>query len=465
MNIELTTGKRDAVWGFERFLNGEGMPPWPLEVFIEISNLCNLKCAMCGTFSAVSPVKHQNMTADERGFYDAEAFNEATASVLQHALVVHAFGYGEPTIHPQFREFIQYLSSFGVFVDFFTNAMKLDTSLADFLVTSGVGAVCVSISGATASDYENFYLGGKYETVMQGIRNLADAKKAHGSAYPIIQVNSIGYEHHIAKIEEFVEKMASVGANHVFVKQASPDVKLLNDHISVCRPWVEGKLLARARQRAYELGLGFDSSVYESSTVESQEEWERVKAQLLADKQQTELADWRPHVAVSELTNYSKAIEAFPILENPRAPIAPSPMEVPENEVEASLALFRPDHPVNPCMEPFKTMYIRQNATVKPCCFAKHEAPLGDVSKHSAEEVWRGAGFDGTRKAILEGKYPRNVCSYCIQHNQAPRGHNLGNLVHTYKMWYQARYGEEFIDAAGMGRLQFAPGNEEAGWR
>jgi MoaA/NifB/PqqE/SkfB family radical SAM enzyme len=459
---ELRTGKREAVWGFERFLNGEGMPTWPLEVFIEVSNLCNLKCAMCGTFSAVSPVKHQNMTADERGFYDAETFNQATASVLRHALVVHAFGYGEPTIHPQFREFIQYLSSFGVFVDFFTNAMKLDTALADFLVTSGVGAVCVSISGATAEDYENLYLGGKYETVMQGIRNLADAKRAHGSMYPIIQVNSIGYEHHIARIQEFVEKMASAGANHVFVKQASPDVKLLNDHISVCRPWVEGQLLARARQRAAELGIGFDSSVYESSTVRSQEEWEHAKAQLLADKQQTELSDWRPHVPLSDLTSYSKEIDAFPILENPRVPIDASPMDVPADEVEESLALFRPDPPVNPCMEPFKTMYIRQNGTVKPCCFARHEAPLGDVSKYSAEEVWRGAGFNGIRKAILEGKYPRKVCGNCIKHNHAPRGHYLGNMVHTYRSWFRARFGEEFIDAAAYGRIQFAPDNEEA---
>jgi|HubBroStandDraft_6_1064221.scaffolds.fasta_scaffold82590_2 MoaA/NifB/PqqE/SkfB family radical SAM enzyme len=462
MNPELLRGKREAVWGFESFLKGEAMPPWPLEVFVEVSNLCNMKCAMCGTFSAASPAKHQNMAMDERGFYDSETFNAATASVLRHALVVHAFGYGEPTLHPQFREFIEYLSSFGVLVDFFTNAMKLDTGLADFLVTSGIGVVCVSMSGATADDYESLYTGGKYETVMRGIRNLAEAKQRHGSRYPVIQINSIGYDHHIAKIEAFVEQMASVGANHIFVKRASPDVKLLNDHISICRPWVEGQLLARARQRARALGIGFDSSVYESSTVRSEEEWELAKARLLRDKQQTHVTAWHPHVPLSELAGYSKKIELFPMLESYKMQIEPSPMDVPESEVEASLALFRPEQPVTPCMEPFKTMYIRQTGDVKPCCFALHEAPLGDVVKHSAEEVWRGAGFTGTRNAILEGKYPRKVCGTCIENHHAPPGHQIGNLIVSYGLWFRERYRQEFLDAADARRLQFAPGNREA---
>jgi len=103
--------------------------------------------------------------------------------------------------------------------------------------------------GGDTRNYENLYIGGKFDTVTEGIRNLAAAKLKHGSHYPLIQVNSIGFEHHIAELVAFVELMASLGVNHISVKEPSPDVKLLNDHISICRPWVEGVILAEAKQR------------------------------------------------------------------------------------------------------------------------------------------------------------------------------------------------------------------------
>lgn len=458
---ELSACKLEALDSFERFLRGDGLPAWPLEVFVEVSNLCNLKCAMCGTFSAVNPRKYMLMSEVDREFYDAGGLNRSTESVLRHALSVHAFGYGEPTIHPQFQEFIGYLSSFGLLVDFFTNGMRLDQHMCEFLVSSNVGIVYISFSGATKEDYENLYIGGEFETVLEGIRRLHLEKQVRGSRYPRIQINSIGYEHHICRLVEFVEVMASVGVTHISVKRASPDIPLLNDHISIFRPWVEGEIVKRAAARATELGVSLETHVYESSAVASEQEWEHAKQQLSYCREHSDHAEWRTRVEIADLKTLSKTIEPLP--NRSRMILPRSAMELPETEVAEYLQLQRVDPSVTPCMEPFKTIYIQQDGTVKPCCFAPRGVPpLGDINKHSAEQVWRGAGYRATRQAILGGEYPWKVCGNCIEHNHAPQSHSLRFLGSLYQDWFRSCFGQEIIDEAHAARLTCAPENRLA---
>jgi MoaA/NifB/PqqE/SkfB family radical SAM enzyme len=454
---ELHHCKQQALRSFVRFLNGDGLPAWPLEIFIEVSNVCNLKCAMCGTFSAANPLKHLLMSEVDRGFFNREDFRDLDL-VLRHALTVHAFGYGEPTIHPGFKDLIRYLSSFAVFVDFFTNGMALDEDMCQFLVDSNVGAVCVSFSGSTKADYENLYIGGNFDVVLGGIRTLKAAKTAQNARYPLIHINSIGYEHHIQNLVQFVELMASAGVDQIFVKRASPDVPVLNDHISICRPWKEGLIVDRAREAAARLGVALDASVYESTAVASEGEWVAAKDRLIEGQRNSDLPEWRAHVDLVNLKAFSKNIEP---LENKTRLVAPeSAMSVPAGGVASHLSVRIPPAAVTPCMEPFKTMYVQQDGTVKPCCFAPRGVPpLGDITNYTLDEVWNGSGFRITREAILQGRYPWKVCGNCIMHNHAPQHHYISELVGTYRTWYHCSFANEFVDNSEYELILRAPDN------
>ena len=109
-------------------------PRWPSEVFLEISNICDLKCAMCPTFSPLSPNRFKNLRSESRGLMQLDSFDENLQEILANANIVHAFGYGEPTIHPNFKTLLSQLSEYGVWVDFFTHGMHLSQELCDFLV-------------------------------------------------------------------------------------------------------------------------------------------------------------------------------------------------------------------------------------------------------------------------------------------------------------------------------------------
>jgi MoaA/NifB/PqqE/SkfB family radical SAM enzyme len=447
----IAEAKRQSVAGFYQFLLGGDTPPWPLEVLLEVSNLCNLRCAMCGVFSAIHPFRNLRLSEVERGFYEHDRFAPNLQTVLDHALVVHAFGFGEPTIHPNFKQIVQSLANAGVFVDFVTNGMKLDKDFCEFLVDSRVGNVCVSVSGATAADYENVYLGGDFNQVLGGIRRLRDARDALGARFPRIHVNSIGFEHHIAKLVEFVELMAASGAEHIFVKQASPDIEVMNHHISVYRPWLEKGILDCARRRGLELGISIDTSAYESTAVASEEEWQQTKQRL---------SGRAPRVELTNIKQLAKDIPHIPGV----APTAVNPCGPgePESEIAERLGVRPPEYPARACLEPFKTMYVHQQGTVKPCCFSNGVPALGDVSLHDAEKVWRGAGYRTVRNGILDGKYPMKLCDGCIRNDMSPRHHGLGLLADVYQQWFRHAFGQDFLSETELQQVKDAPVNEGA---
>ena len=243
--------KRQSLESFIEFTKGGELPKWPLEVFLEVSNVCDLKCAMCPTFSAINPKRFINLKHADRGLFKIEN-TTPLEEILEHAIIVHAFGYGEPTIHPQFKEFIAYLSQYEVMVDFFTHGMHLTEELCEFLVKNNIFRVTLSFSGATKDEYENIYLGGDYERVISGIKRLSETKKKYGSDFPSIEINSLGFKHHVEKLPEFVEVMGEAGANVINLKplQTYDVIEELHTHTSVMRHDVEGKIIQRAKKVA-----------------------------------------------------------------------------------------------------------------------------------------------------------------------------------------------------------------------
>jgi uncharacterized Fe-S cluster-containing radical SAM superfamily protein len=267
--------KLEAIASYEAFTRTGRTPQYPLEIFLELSNVCDLKCAMCWEFSALNKNRLHNIAKKGRGFLEKETIADSVESVLPQALVVHCFGYGEPTIHPQFREFIDYLSRYEVAVDFFTNGMHLDQSLADFLVERDVYKLVVSFSGATREDYEHTYIGGDFDRVLSGLARVAAAKKVRGSRYPIIEVNSLGFKHHIERLPQFVQLMGDHGANVIQVKQLTghPQTPQIYQHVSIMRPWVEGPIVAEAVALGQRIGVHVAAGQYLSVGVKTDAEY------------------------------------------------------------------------------------------------------------------------------------------------------------------------------------------------
>jgi len=443
---DLAARKRDTIESFLRFAEGREIPAWPLELFLEISNVCNLKCAMCSTFSALNPHRYSELKMADRGFIDLQNVQSGLDTLLQHALNVHCFGYGEPTVHPDFRNFLTYISRYRVMIDFFTNGMYLTPELCTFLVDKRVERVTVSFSGVTKEEYENVYLGGVYETVLRGIESLAAEKARQRSAYPLIEINSLSFEHHVQQLDRFVDFMADHGVNVIHLKrlQTQFTIPQLKGHEAALRPWIEGTILDRAHRRAKARGIVLSAAQFQMTEVKTDVEWQEAKAQQGLPTSSASATV----IPISDFKRLSR--ESRP----PRPPEGSAVEEtdvyheVPAGRVREYLGIKPAASATDPfhCMEPFKTLYVRRNGFVKPCCFANDRAPaLGLTTRSSGAEIWRGPRYEALRTGILNNEYPEAACTYCLRHKIGPRRHSAENKIDAYLAWYRENFGEPLM--------------------
>ena len=66
------------------------------------------------------------------------------------------------------------------------------------------------------------------------------------------------------------------------------------------------------------------------------------------------------------------------------------------------------------CMLPWMHMHAFPDGRAYPCCLADYWYPVGDLRKHSMEEVWNQDAYRTMRKNMLEDK-PCKECSKCYE--------------------------------------------------
>jgi len=445
--------KREAVASFLEFARGGASPRYPLEMYLEVSNVCDLRCVMCTRFSAFNPARKQAIWDVDPGFLDAGGTSEALRGALERALVVHAFGYGEPTIHPEFPAFLAHLAEHEVLVDFFTNGMHLTEDFARLLVELSVHHITVSFSGATAADYESVYQGGSFERVVGGLARLRDARRAAGSEYPRVHLNSLTFDHHVRTLDRFVELAASLGVQRVELTRLlehTAVIPAMDGHAANLRAPDVRRAIARAGEAAKRLGV--ELALHPM-----------IEAELALGTERSERGAGSRRIPLSEFRAVADALPVLPPSREggPRLhAIDPEGDTVDEIRRRLQVRPY-PQPGAEPfyCLEPFKTFYLRRGGMVKTCCYATDTAEgLGDIRRSTAEEIWGGKGYEVFRGAVRNGQYPMSACAHCLDHRQAPASHGVDAMLRDYRRWNPSAEGP-FFDRATIDELAASSGN------
>jgi MoaA/NifB/PqqE/SkfB family radical SAM enzyme len=440
------SAKAETIASFAAFTRGEvAAPKYPVQVYLEVSNLCNAKCVMCGVFSAFNPDRLEMVRVDERGHMLHIDDVLADEDLLAHALVVHLFGYGEPTIHPRFRELLRRVAEYEVIVDFITNGMKLQDELIDTLIEAKTERISVSFSGSTKEAYESVYIGCEWGRVLGGLARLRDRKRKVGARFPEVYINSIGWAHHLATLEQFVTLMADHGVSVIEVKQLLPVLPHLDAHVGRTTTEADLEGIHRARATAEKLG----TRLYLHHGLD-----EIRPAREEPAREFLPIERFRDHASTVKLRKGNVV------------PLAVKSVaaDVTVDVARSALGSRTSSHGFH-CMEPFQTLYIRQNGLTKPCCFSGDNAmALGNVAEQPGTSVWSGPGHQAIRTASLESDYPELTCGACLRSKDGPRVHYVEYLLYRYNEWYQAVFGEPpavsagpiVADAASIAALQRA---------
>ena len=183
--------------------NNTILKSYPQRLVLELTNACNLKCIMCGR--------------DEAEFKPT-LFKLDYLKKMEHILYtieeVTLFGWGEPTMHPQFIDILKYLHNFPVRKYFVTNGMKLD-QIKDAIFNYQVDIIAVSIDGANAETNDRIRAGGNFNTIVNNIKKIQDEKRKRNLSYPYMNFVMALMDSNIEQLPDLIKLAYEIGLEEV----------------------------------------------------------------------------------------------------------------------------------------------------------------------------------------------------------------------------------------------------------
>jgi len=172
---------------------------WPINMAIELTNYCNLKCKVCPT--GTGTLKRQPAAMD------AALFERLMDEVGPYMLTASLWGWGEPLLHPQLADILRLAQNRGVTTFLSTNGQNLDDEkVLKALVSYPPTFLIVALDGITDEANSLFRVGAKLTPALSGVRRLAQMKAQAGSELPILHLRFIAMkhnEHELSQLPKF----------------------------------------------------------------------------------------------------------------------------------------------------------------------------------------------------------------------------------------------------------------------
>lgn len=156
------------------------LPYLPLTLWIEPTNVCNLKCIMCP--NSINVQKNP-------GFMDMELYKkiikEAKNSISSVILCIS----GEPLLHKNFPQMVKLAKENGISTSVSTNGTLLTPFLSRKILKAGLDWINFSFDGCTKKTYEKVRVNAKFEKTLENIIEFLKIKKQiHAKTHSDLQI-------------------------------------------------------------------------------------------------------------------------------------------------------------------------------------------------------------------------------------------------------------------------------------
>lgn len=175
---------------------------WPINMQVELTNYCNLKCPVCPTGLGSLQRKPQAI--------DPAIFERLMNEVGHYLLTIFLWAWGESLLHPELADILRIVQNRGINTFLSTNGQNLnDDNVLKALIDYPPTYLIVALDGITDETNTRFRVGAKLEPTLDGVRELSRMKHKKGSKYPILYLRYIVMkhnEHELPELENFARK-------------------------------------------------------------------------------------------------------------------------------------------------------------------------------------------------------------------------------------------------------------------
>jgi radical SAM protein with 4Fe4S-binding SPASM domain len=175
----------------------------PQRFVFEMTNACNLNCVMCG----------RNAKYFRPVYFDInwlKKFEDIAAETEEVTLM----GWGEPTMHPHFIEFLRWSERLGLRKYFCTNGMKLG-ELVPSIFKEKVDVIAVSIDAADNETNKVIRRGADLDKIIGNLRNIVAEKKSVQTPWPYMNFVTVLMKKNLHELPKIVRLAADIGLDEV----------------------------------------------------------------------------------------------------------------------------------------------------------------------------------------------------------------------------------------------------------
>jgi MoaA/NifB/PqqE/SkfB family radical SAM enzyme len=214
--------------------------PWGMPTLLQVepTNRCNLHCRVCPVGTGLGR---------SVGDMAPALFERIVDEVRDYALLLLFWDWGEPFLHPDACDMIRYARQAGLRVVASTNGhVFAGPRHTERVVSSGLDVLVFSVDGITQETYQHYRAAGKLDEVIEGIRNVVEARRRAGAETPFVNLRFIVMRHNEHELPRLRDFAASLGVDALTLRKfhAVPDRRMRSR-------WAEADFVPT--QREYQL--------------------------------------------------------------------------------------------------------------------------------------------------------------------------------------------------------------------
>lgn len=134
---------------------------------------------------------------------DPELFAGVMKEVGPYLLTATLWGWGESLLNPRLGEILSIAARYPAVTLLSTNGQNLDQEhVVQAILSAPPAYLIVAIDGLDEKTHSEFRKGARLETALEGVRRIADFKKARGLRFPVLHMRFIVMRHNEHQVPE-----------------------------------------------------------------------------------------------------------------------------------------------------------------------------------------------------------------------------------------------------------------------
>ena len=184
----------------------------PFSITIEPTTSCNLRCPECPS--------GLRQFSRNTGMLDLNLYKSILDQIGSYLMYMILYFQGESYLNPSFFDFVKLAKKKRIYTATSTNAHFLNEENARKTVESGLDRLIISLDGIGQKEYSTYRVGGRYERVLDGIKNVVKIKKELKSKTPYIIVQFIVFKSNEHQLDEVRKICDDLGVDELQFKTA-----------------------------------------------------------------------------------------------------------------------------------------------------------------------------------------------------------------------------------------------------